>query len=142
VKLLDDERFSIWEVDSLGCAFRSIFPKIGRTWHQPRDHADYAALQVLHYDTYEKMDRDVAEGVPDAVLRVLGLDYPLLHELLGERAEMVTERFARGVVPPPPVPVVEIDLLMPKVAPESLTRPVSGWRRFFGARSTSASQAV
>ncbi|WP_066338947.1 hypothetical protein [Azohydromonas lata] len=141
VKLLDDERFSIWEVDSLGHAFRSIFPKIGRTWHRPRDHADYAALQVLHYDTYQTMDRDVAEGLPDAVLRVLDLDYPLLHELLGDRAEMVIARFARGIVPPAPVPVVEVDLLMPKVAPESFTRPVSGWRRFFRVGSTPASRA-
>ncbi|WP_029001992.1 hypothetical protein [Azohydromonas australica] len=141
VKLLDDERFSIWKVDSLGHAFRSIFPKMGRTWHLPRDHADYAALQVLHYDSYQKMDRAVAEGLPDAVLRVLDLDYPLLHELLADHAKMVIERFARGVVSPAPVPVVEVDLLMPKVAPESLTHPVSGWRRFFGVRSTPASRA-
>lgn len=144
VKLLDEDEFSNWSVDRLGHGFEEVFRKIGREWEDPRKHADYPGLQALHYETFSKMDRDVAEGLPDAVLRVLGLDYPLLHELLGDRADMVIERFERGVVLPLPVPVVDVgaDSLMPDVAPESVARPVSGWRRIFGVRSTPARQTV
>lgn len=151
VELLDDNRFNIWQVDRLGRAFESILSRMDRAWCEPKDHPDYAALKVLHFSSYQTMELRVAAGLPDAVLQVLGLDHALLQELLGDCAGMVIERFARGVVPPEPAPeptleaelvaVVEVETPTPRIAPDSFTRPVSGWRRFFGVRSTTASRA-
>jgi hypothetical protein len=90
-------------------------------WHSHK-HPDYAGLLASSGVKFKELDRDMAGGLPDALMRVLGIDGPRATVLLGEFAPLVIDRYARAVVAP--------------VSPTAL-RPV-GLRRLFRIRDAAA----
>jgi hypothetical protein len=133
--LLDGKWFDICTVDALDQALGSLREQCGLPQHHAHSCADHAGLRVLHVVHYDDMQPPVAAGLPDAVLRVLGLDGSTLVCLLGQdNARTIIERYGRGVQPPapalqppsptPPAPVE--CLVAPCVVPRATL-----WRRLF-----------
>jgi hypothetical protein len=119
IALLDADTLHCYCLSDVEHAVQRLRGSSFEHW-RAHSHPDYPGLEALCGIRFVDMDRDVTDGLPNALLRVLGLDGPKALSALGDFAAAVIDRCARGVVPPSP--------------PMTSTRP-TGLRRLFANRA-------